>query len=353
MPNEELEFKQLPKLSVGDHVAIVSPSFAAPARWPKVYELGLQRVKDVFGLVPVEFATTSKLGSSGEERAKDLVASFEDPAIGGIISSLGGDDQVTYIPKCLAQYSDVFANNPKPFFGYSDNTHLINFLWLNGMPSFYGGNLFTEFAMQGSMDQFTVDHLRKALFESGEVELTASTEFNDEGLNWNDATTLNTRRRYQANEGWHWDGENYSEGYTWGGCIESIDELLRHGVRIPTLKQFEQVVLFAESSEELPSADYVFRVFRALGERGILERLKGVLIGRPKAWEFDRPNTDDQKLAYKSQQRAVILDTIRRYNPNVPVIQNLDFGHTSPQIPLPVGKKVKIDGAQKKIRIAF
>lgn len=92
-----MEFVKLPKLKAGDRVAIVSPSFAAPGKWPHVYELGLQRIKDIFGLVPVEFPATKKLGASKEERSKDLIDAFENKEIKAVIASLGGDDQVTYI----------------------------------------------------------------------------------------------------------------------------------------------------------------------------------------------------------------------------------------------------------------
>ncbi len=350
---QNIENKTLPKLQKGDAVAIISPSFAAPAKWPKVYQLGLQKIKEVFGLIPVEYPTTSKLGASGEERAKDILSAFRDSKIKAVIASLGGDDQIAYIWKHLAKHKDVFINNPKPFFGYSDNTHLINFLWLQGIPSFYGGSLFTEFAMQGHMDDFTINYLKKALFENGEFELTASQEFNDEGLSWGDDSNLNKRRRYQANEGWYWDGQIDSEGILWGGCIESIDELLRHGTPIPSLSQFENIILLAESSEELPSSDYVNRVFRAFGERGVLERIQGVVIGRPKAWEFDKQNTDEQKVEYKKQQRDTILDIVRKYNSTIPIVQNLDFGHTAPQIPMPMGKLMKIKVGEKKIFAQF
>jgi muramoyltetrapeptide carboxypeptidase LdcA involved in peptidoglycan recycling len=46
---------KIPKLKKGDRVAIVSPSFAAPAVWPHVHELGLKRIREVFGLEPVEY----------------------------------------------------------------------------------------------------------------------------------------------------------------------------------------------------------------------------------------------------------------------------------------------------------
>lgn len=345
-----MEFAKLNKLRKGDKVAILSPSFAAPGVWPHVHELGLKRLREIFELKPVEFPATRKVGASKEERSADLISAFENKEIKAIITTLGGDDQVTYIKNLP---SAPFANNPKPFFGYSDNTHFMNFLWQNGVPSYYGGALFTQFARQGQMDEYTIEYLKKALFEEGEFEIHASGTYNDIGLSWDEPENLKKERVYELNEGWVWDGSTNAEGSTWGGCIESIDEILRHGVSIPTLDDFKNIVLMTETSEEIPSADYVRRVYRALGERGILERVKAVLIGRPKAWEFDKQWNSEQKKEYKQEQRAVILKIIRQYNKVVPVIQNMDFGHTDPQIPFPYGKKVRIDSENKKIFVNF
>lgn len=345
-----MEFKSLVKLKRGDKVAVLSPSFAAPGKWPDVYQLGLERLRKNFGLEPVEFPTTKEIGSTGEDRAKDLVKAFENSEIKAVIASLGGDDQVTYI-KNLPR--EPFINNPKPFFGYSDNTHFINHLWLCGIPSYYGGHLFTEFAMQGSMDDLTIKYLKYALFEDGEFELEQSDTFNDIGLSWNDPKLLNQRRRYQENEGWYWDGKESTGGVLWGGCVESLDELLRHNIAIPSLENFQKVVLFMETSEEIPSSDYVRRVIRAFGERGILKRIKGILFGRPKAWEFDKQFTDEEKIEYRKQQREMVLEIVRRYNEHIPIIQNMDFGHTSPQICLSSGNKVRIDSVLKKVYAQF
>jgi len=342
--------KKLKKLKKGDKVAMLSPSFAAPGQWPLVYELGLKRLKDIFGLEFIEFPTTKKIGASKKERAKDLIDAFENKEVKGIITSLGGNDQVTYIKNLPVE---PFIKNPKPFFGYSDNTHFLNFLWLNNIPSYYGGALFTEFAMQAKMNEYTVKYLKKALFEQGEVEIKPSDNFNDIGLDWGNPENLNKERIYEPNEGWFWDGNQGVSGVTWGGCLESIDEILRHGIKIPSLKDFENIILITETSEEIPDYGQVFRVYRALGERGILERVKAVLVGRPKAWNFDKQQSDTARQEYRQKQRSVILETIRGYNNSVPIIQNLDFGHTSPQIPMPYGMPVRLDDVNKKIFVTF
>lgn len=342
--------QKLPKLKPGDKVAILSPSFCAPAVWPHVHELGLKRLKEVFQLVPVEYPTTRKLGATGEERTSDLIAAFTDPEIKAVIATIGGDDQVTYVKNLP---DEPFKNNPKPFFGYSDNSHLCNFLFLNHIPSFYGGSLFTQYAMQGEMDEYTVKYIKHALFDDGEFELLPSETYNDQGLTWNDASLLNTKRQHWPNDGWHWSGTKDAAGTLWGGCVESVDEMLRHNTPIPTLEQFNDIVLMFETSEEIPSADYVFRFFRALGERGILERAQAVLIGRPKAWEFDKQHTPQEKESYCQAQKEAVLKVVNLYNPNIPVVQNLNFGHTDPQIPMPYGSKIRIDSQNKRIFATF
>lgn len=340
------DMQKLRKLQKGDKVAILSPSFATPGMFPEVYKLGLSRLRDVFDLEPVEFPTTRKVGASTEERARDLVAAFQNKEIKAVIATIGGNDQVTYVKNLP---TEPFKNNPKPFFGYSDNSHFANFLWQTGIPSYYGGMIMTQYAMQGKMDDFTIEYLHHALFEEGEFELRASEKVNDQGLGWSDPANLGKTRAYEPNSGWQWDGEGAAEGIIWGGCLESIDEMLRHNVTIPSLADFENVILITETSEEIPSADYVFRVYRALGERGILERVRGIIVGRAKAWEFDKPNTPEQKKAYREKQYETIVNVVRKYNKDIPIVQNLNFGHTDPQIPMPYGGKLRFDGENKKI----
>ncbi|MCK4918621.1 MAG: LD-carboxypeptidase [Candidatus Pacebacteria bacterium] len=341
---------KLKKLQKGDRIAILSPSFGAPGVWPHVYELGLERLKNIFELEPVEFKTTRMINASTEERARDLIKAFKDPKIKGVISSIGGNDQVTYIKKLPIK---SFVNNPKPFFGFSDNTHFANFLWQQGIPSYYGGGLFTQLAMQGEMDEYTIEHLKYAFFEHGEKEIISSPKYNDIGLNWDNKKTLKQHRIYEKNDNFFWNGKKSAEGITWGGCLESIDDMLRNNTKLPTLKEFENIILMTETSEEIPTSDYVFRVYRALGELGILARIKGLIVGRPKAWEFDKTATQNEKSLYRKEQRNAILKVVRMYNSTIPVVQNLDFGHTDPQISMPYGNKVRIDISSQKVFATF
>lgn len=342
--------KTLQKLSPGDTVAVVSPSFAAPGRWPHVHELGLRRLRDVFGLKVLEYPSTRDLAATAKEKARDLEAAFADPKVKAVVATLGGDIQVTYVGSLRP---GSFVEHPKPFLGFSDNSHFANFLFLQGIPSYYGGSLFTQFAMHGSMNELTVRYIKNALFDQGEIELQASGAYNDVGISWDEPELLHKRRQYEINDGWYWDGDADTQGLLWGGCVESVDEMLRHDSVIPSLRQFENIVLMLETSEEIAPASYVFRVIRALGERGILARVQGILMGRPKAWEFHKPYPPERKAAHKQAQREAVLTTFRQYNAQAPVVQNLDFGHTDPQIPMPSGGKVRLNSSQHRIWATF
>lgn len=86
------------------------------------YELGLRRLREDFGLGVVEYPTTRRMGSTPAARAADLHAAFADPEVKAVIASIGGDDQIRVLPHLDRE---LLRANPKPFFGYSDNTNLL------------------------------------------------------------------------------------------------------------------------------------------------------------------------------------------------------------------------------------
>lgn len=74
---------------------------------------------------------------------------------------------------------------------------------------------------------------------------------------------------------------------------------------------------------------------------------------QPKAWEFDKQNSDAEKEEYKKLQRETLIEIVRVYNKDVAIVQNFDIGHAAPQICLPIGKQIKIDVVSKHINACF
>lgn len=161
-----MKFQTPLPLNPGDKVAIISPSSGMPFLFPWVYKQGLNRIKEIFKLVPVEFPTACQspeyLSQNPEARAKDINEAFSDPSIKAIIATIGGIDQIRILP-----YLDkeLISRNPKIFMGYSDCTNLHLFLWNLGIT-----NILTESILDEGPFQMNY-HLRAILFADNVVSL--------------------------------------------------------------------------------------------------------------------------------------------------------------------------------------
>ncbi|MFF0344924.1 S66 peptidase family protein [Kribbella sp. NPDC004875] len=335
-------------LTPGDRVAIVSPSGGLPELFPAPFELGLQRLRS-WDLEPVEYPTTRTLRSTPAERAADLHAAWSDPSIRAVLATIGGDDQLTVLKHLDPE---VFRANPKPFFGYSDNTNLLNFLHTLGFPAFHGGSVMVQFGRGGAMHPDTERSLRAALFTGGEFELTPATGWTDRDRDWTDTTTLETEPELFPGTGWTWRGSATVHGRLWGGCLEILDwQLAANRWMLPT--ESYGGVLFLETSEEMPTSDAVYRMLRNFGERGLLERFDAVLWGRPKSWSLEQHLTPDESAEYVFAQYLAVDRALQEYNPTAVVVKGLDLGHTDPQFILPYGGQVRIDPAAERITVSY
>lgn len=341
-----------PKPVPGDRVAVISPSSGLPGLLPLPYELGLERLRKDFGLEPVEYPATRKLGSTPRERADDIHAAFADPTVKAVFASIGGDDQITVLPLID---DELLRANPKPFFGYSDNTNLLVHLWNAGIVGYHGATVMCELGRPGAMDPLTADSLRAALFTSGPYELRPASRFREVDLPWEAPESFLAEPPTEPGSGWTWiRPDEVVEGRSWGGNLEILSWLLmadRGIARDPSV--YDGCVLFLETSEDMPRADDVFWILRALGERGLLRCFGALLMGRPKAWSFRQPLEPEARLDYAREQREAVLRAVDAYAPDMTVVLDVDLGHTDPQVVIPYGGSVRVDGPARRITVTY
>ncbi|MFD0384152.1 S66 peptidase family protein [Streptomyces stramineus] len=338
-----------PKPRPGDRVAVVSPSSGLPGLFPTPYALGLHRLESRFGLVPVEYPATRKMGSTPRERADDLHAAFADRDVKAVFASIGGDDQITVLRHLDRE---LVRSHPKPFFGYSDCTNLLAWLWNCGLVGYHGAAVMTQLA--GAMHPRTADSLRAALFSSGPYELTESDAFNDVDRSWEDPATFASEPQLTPCAGWSWrNADRVVEGVSWGGNIEVLSWLLMADREILSPEAYEGCVLFLETSEELPQAEEVYRILQSMGERGLLRRFPALLMGRAKAWSFGRPLSREDGAAYRRAQREAVERALAEYAPEALAVFDVDLGHTDPQLVIPYGGAVRVDGPARRITVTY
>ncbi|MFE9766375.1 S66 peptidase family protein [Streptomyces sp. NPDC005808] len=341
-----------PKPSPDDRIAVVSPSSGLPGLLPLPYELGLERLRKEYGLEPVEYPATRKMGSTAQERADDLHAAFADPTVRAVISSIGGDDQITVLPLLDRE---LIRANPKPFFGYSDNTNFLAYLWNTGIVGYHGGSVMCELGRPGAMDPLTAESLRAALFTSGPYELRPADRFGEVNGPWEDPATFDSEPPTEPGDGWAWHRpDRVVEGRSWGGNVEILSWLLMADREIARDHSvYDGHVLFLETSEEMPKANDVFWILRSMGERGLLGRFPALLMARPKAWSFEQPNDATGRARYVREQHEAVLRAVDMYAPDMLVVLDVDFGHTDPQIVIPYGGTIRVDGPARRITVTY
>ncbi|MEV5765828.1 S66 peptidase family protein [Micromonospora sp. NPDC052213] len=339
-----------PKPRPGDRVAIVSPSAGLPAIFPDVYELGLRRLREEFGLEPVEYPTTRVMGADPRDRARDLTAAFADPTVTAVLATVGGDDLITVTPHLD---DAVLRANPKPYFGYSDNTNVLNHLHRLGIVAYHGGSVLVHLGRPGRPHPLTFDSLRAALFTSGWYDLTPAPEWGDRPNDWRDPASLAHEPEMLPGEGWRWQGPStVVEGRTWGGNLEILHWLLAAD-RVPSAGALAGSVLIVETSEEMPPATEVFRILRNMGERGLLAAFPAVLVGRAKAWDFERPHSVPQRREWADAQRDAVTRALAAYDPDAVVVFDVDLGHTDPQLIVPYGGEIRVDAVERRISVRY
>jgi muramoyltetrapeptide carboxypeptidase LdcA involved in peptidoglycan recycling len=336
------------RLTAGDRVAVLSPSWAVPAQFPMVHEQALRRLRQEFQLEPVEFPTTRR-ASTPAERAADINAAFADPTIRGILATIGGDDQIAV----LHHLDPVLAQaDPKLFVGYSDNVNLLNWLWFHGVEGVHGGSTQVHLGPSPRPDHQHLTSLRAALF-GGEVELTAPGRSRDVGLRWDDPDVLNASPPDQPAEPWQWVGSGQVSGSTWGGCLEIVHWTMAVSRWLRPAADYVGCVLLLETDEELKPPEAIYRMLRNLGERGLLSGAAALVWGRPPVgdqWGSPEPAA---AAARRAEYRDVVLRAVAEYQPDLPVVLDVDFGHTSPQWVLPYGGILDLDFDRERMVARF
>ncbi len=338
---------QKPKaLQEGDKVAILSPSsgMAGDAAFLFRYNIGKQRLENQFGLQVVEYPTTlagsDYVYAHPEERARDLMTAFADPTIKAIFTTIGGSESIRLLPYIDF---DVLQNNPKIFMGYSDNT-VFHFMCMKaGISSIYGPTILAEFAENIEIFPYTAESILRTLFNIEPIgKIKPATHFTRELILWT-PENQNTPKPVKPNSApTVLQGKGKVQGRLVGGCMEVI-EFMRGTPLFPPISDFENAILFLETSEEMPSADTVARWLRSYYfmeddkesacNGGILGRINGIVFGKPYADELDAP--------YMETIQKVLAEELNL--PNLPVLFGLNFGHTEPMLCLPYGALAEIN----------
>lgn len=331
------------RLRKGDKVAIVSPSWGGPSIFTNIYELGLNEIVKL-GLEVMEFPSSTKtddfLNKNPKFRAQDINEAFLNREIKAIFVSIGGDDSLRILP-----YIDreAILNNPKIIIGYSDTTTLLTYFNQLGLVTFHGPSIMAGFAQCSFVDPDFEEHIQHILFKCEDAyEFLPYNHYHEGYLNWSDESNIGVNEPI-VNDGWTWlQGDTIVQGRLFGGCV-SVLEMMKSTSYWPDSNFWNNKILFLETSEMKPSPEQIKMILRNYGMQDVYSNISALLIGRPRSYSLDE----------KDRLNTYCLQVVKEEFGSVelPIISNMDFGHTDPQWILPLGITGEIDCVNRSFKL--
>lgn len=189
------------------------------------------------------------------------------------------------------------------------------------------------------MHQYQIDDIKRTLFSSlpvGQIFQNKS-GWTSEHLEWFDKSLQNTKRKLTDSNGWNFlQGNKKVQGQLIGGCVDVL-EFLKGTDYWLSKSDWSDKILFLETSEEMMPPTNFRRALRNYAAQGIFEKISGLILGRPYNNKF------------VDEYNNILLQVIRdeQGNDQLPIITEMDFGHTCPTFTIPYGVLAEIDCEQK------
>ena len=332
------------RLKKGDKVAVVSLSngLLGEPQFKHMQELGKKRLEEKFGLEVVFMPNSLKgreyLSEHPEKRAEDLMNAFKDKSIKAIICALGGLDTIRLLP--YIDY-EVIRNNPKIFSGFSDTTANHLMMYKAGLVSYYGPCFMCDFAEYVDMYDYTEKAIRDLWFNPQEkYEIKKCDYWTNEFISWREENMDRQKTRLKDEKGYEVvQGKGKVQGKLLGGCLDAFPIYV--GTEIwPSVEEWKDKILFLETSEDKPSPDYVYCYLLNLGAQGILNAVKGIIVGKPAEGE------------HYEEYKDVLKKVLKEFNrEDMPVLYNVNFGHSFPIGIIPYGIECELDVDNKTITL--
>ena len=317
-------------------------------------DIGLERLKR-YGLnvklAPNALKGMDYISRHPEKRAEDLLWAFRDPETDMILCAVGGDDTYRLAPYLFDSGELAAAVTDKIFLGFSDTT--LNHFMLHrvGLPTFYGQSFLSDICeLSSGMLPYTEKYFRE-LITCGRISaITPSDLWYEERKEFTPAQVgvplvSHTDRGFELLQ-----GKPKFSGKILGGCICSMfdmfdsgryadmPELCRKYRLFPDAADWKGRILLLETSEEKPSPEKYRQSLLYLKETGVFDAVSGVLAGKP---------MDE---AYAGEYKRLLTEVIGR--PELPVVFNINIGHSMPRCIMPFGVDAEVDAEKQIIRFS-
>lgn len=264
------------------------------------------------------------------ERAEEFNALLHDDEVTVLMAAVGG-----FVSNAMLPYIDYdcLRRSPKVVVGHSDVTALLLGIYQRtGIMTYYGPNLVTSFAQKPPFLQHTLDSFADVAIKGiRPYTCVMPPVYSDETTDWAAPVTA---KKEKPNR-WQTVCPGRAEGRLIGGNLNTINAVMGSPY-MPAIREGD--VLFLEDTEKW--AAHSERYYAMLNIAGVFDKVSGIILGKHR--QFDDQGTG-------RTPAEILLEVLD--GRQVPVLAEVDCGHTIPMMTLPIGGKVCLDATEQRITL--
>ena len=327
------------KLNRWDIIIVISSSRWGPGACPHRYMAGKKQLEEEFGVKVKEskyaLADPDWLISNPKKRAEDFMQAFLDTEAKAIFSSIWWNDAIKLLPYIDF---DIIKQNPKIYMWYSDSTVNHFFCYKAWLSSFYWPAIMSWFGENWWLFSYMIDSIKKILFKNVSINkiIPNNNVWTSEYLPREDIKNQNIIRKREMSDWWRriqWKWKVNWILLWW--CMPVLEDIKLTSLR-PLLDERKDKVMFLEVSESQPDIETVISRLRNYGYQWILNQITWIIF-----WRSQKNHKTWEQINYDDTFLKVVWEEYGRKD--MPIITNMDFGHTDPMFVLPYGISVTID----------
>ena len=315
-----------PRMSAGAQVGVVSPSSPSAGRFPRRFQRGLDGVEALGWRLKIgksALAVTGHTAGDPDERAADINRMIADPDVSMILATIGGHNSNHLLD---ALDFEGLRRTPKILLGYCDfSAVLLAAYSKTRIVSFLGPALLPQFGEKGGLDDYTKDGVLRAVAGKQPIgRIEPSHKIISELLEW-DSRDHRPRRMDPHPGPWV-----VQPGHGTGACIACNLGTLLALAGTQWWPNLDGALLCIED-DEVESPATIEQMLTQLRQIGVFDAVQGLAVGRfhPAVGLSDR-----------ALLGPLLLRNVARRD--IPIIADLDFGHTDPMVTLPLGPLAEV-----------
>lgn len=314
-----------PKLQKGDTIGVVATSFPLPPNLFPNYHEEYQKAVSVIESLGFNIKEGKNLrkikwwyAGTAQERADDINAMYADPEVKAIIVHEGGQSAIATLK--LIDYNLV-SKNPKPFIGFSDITNIHLAMYTKARLPGFQGPLLTY-----SLGKIWEKYLPQKVEEGKQLFYQSIASAKPLGK-------INSLTKWEC---WR---PGKATGILFGGNLSNMVTLLGTDY-FPKLEDIKGCIFFWEKDNS-PSYSIEKQLYQ-LKYSGLFNIISGMIVGKlpgikKTAWTgLEEPTP-----------KEIVLEVLKDYD--FPVMGEVDFGHETVSIPMPIGIEAKMNASNLEL----